>query len=93
LTMLVGNVTDGPLARHSEWKVLRDDKQVFPVYQTCLMVRVDLLLNDLKLQPALAELSGRITNDVLRKLDAEVDIDHRTPAEVAAEFLAQAGLK
>ncbi|MGA3201530.1 MAG: glycine betaine ABC transporter substrate-binding protein [Bryobacteraceae bacterium] len=93
ITMLVGSATDGPLARHSEWKVLRDDKKVFPVYQTCLMVRVDLLLNDLKLQPALAELSGRITNDVLRKLDAEVDVDHRTPAEVAAEFLAQAGLK
>jgi glycine betaine/choline ABC-type transport system substrate-binding protein len=93
VNMVVGNVTDGPPARHNEWKVLRDDKKVFPAYQTCLMVRADLLLNDLKLQPALAELSGRITNDVLRKLDAEVEVDHRKPADVAAEFLAQAGLK
>jgi glycine betaine/choline ABC-type transport system substrate-binding protein len=93
LTMVVGNSTDGPLARHDEWKELRDDKKVFPVYQTCLMVRADLLLNDPKIQPALAELSGRITNDALRKLDAEVDVDHKKPAQVAAEFLAQAGLK
>jgi len=93
LTMVVGNSTDGPLARHDEWKELRDDKKVFPVYQTCLMVRADLLLNDPKIQPALAELSGRITNDALRKLDAEVDADHKKPAQVAAEFLAQAGLK
>jgi glycine betaine/choline ABC-type transport system substrate-binding protein len=57
------------------------------------MVRADLLLNDPKIQPALAALSGRITNDALRKLDAEVDVDHRKPAQVAAEFLAQAGLK
>jgi glycine betaine/choline ABC-type transport system substrate-binding protein len=93
LTMVVGNSTDGPLARHDEWKELRDDRKVFPVYQTCLMVRADLLLNDPKIQPALAELSGRITNGALRKLDAEVDVDHKKPAQAAAEFLAQAGLK
>lgn len=93
LTMVVGNSTDGPLARHGAWKELPDDKKVFPAYQTCLMVRADLLLNDPKIQPALAELSGRITNDALRKLDAEVDVDHKKPAAVAAEFLAQAGLK
>ncbi|MGA3186540.1 MAG: glycine betaine ABC transporter substrate-binding protein [Bryobacteraceae bacterium] len=93
ITMLVGNATDGPLARHNDWKVLRDDKKVFPVYQTCLLVRGDLLLNDPQIQPALAELSGKITNDALRKLDAEVDLDHKKPADVAAEFLLQASLK
>jgi osmoprotectant transport system substrate-binding protein len=93
LTMVVGNSTDGPLARHDEWGRLRDDKNVFPVYQTCLMVRADLLLNDPKIRPALAELSGKITNDALRKLDAEVDVDHKKPAQVATEFLTQAGLK
>ncbi len=93
LTMVVGNATDGPLARHDDWQVLRDDKKVFRAYQTCLMVRADLLVDDPKIQPALAELSGRISNDELRKLDAEVDVDHKKPAEVAAEFLAQAGLK
>jgi osmoprotectant transport system substrate-binding protein len=93
LTMVAGNVTDGPLARHDDWKVLRDDKKVFPAYQTCLMVRSDVLLSDKKIEPALRELSGKITNDALRKLDAEVDVDHKTPAAVAAKFLEQAGLK
>ena len=93
LTMVAGNVTDGPLARHDDWKALRDDKKVFPAYQTCLMVRSDVLLSDKKIEPALRELSGKITNDALRKLDAEVDVDHKTPAAVAAKFLEQAGLK
>jgi len=93
LTMVVGNATDGLLARHDDWKALRDDKKLFPVYLTCLMVRVDLLTTDPKILPALAELSGKITNEAMRKLDAEVDLDHKRPADVAAEFLAQAGLK
>jgi osmoprotectant transport system substrate-binding protein len=93
LTMVIGNATDGQLARHEGWKILRDDKKVFGFYQTCLMVRVDLLANDPKIQPALAELAGKINNDAIRKMDAAVAVDHKKPADVAAEFLAQAGLK
>ena len=93
VTMVVGNAADGPLARHKEWTVLADDKKVFPIYQTCLMVRADVLADDPKIQPALAELSGRLTNDALRDLDAQVDVDHKKAADVAAGFLAQAGLK
>lgn len=93
LNMVVGNTNDGELARHTDWKVLRDDNKVFGFYQTCLLARTALLLNDSKIQPALSELSGRITNDMMRKLTAEVDVDHKKPANVAAEFLSQAGLK
>ena len=93
LTMVIGNATDGQLVRQEEFKILRDDKKVFGFYQTCLMVRADLLANDPKIQPALAELSGKITTDAIRKLNAEVAVDHKKPADVAAEFLTQAGLK
>jgi glycine betaine/choline ABC-type transport system substrate-binding protein len=93
LTMVVGNATDGALARHGEWKVLRDDKKVFGFYQTCLLVRLDLLATDPKIQPALAELSGKITNAAIQQLGAKVSFDHKKPADVAAEFLTQAGLK
>jgi glycine betaine/choline ABC-type transport system substrate-binding protein len=93
LTMVVGNVTDGPLARHDDWKVLRDDRKIFPTYQTCLLARGDLLASDPKIQIALTELSGKFTNDAIRKLTAQVDVDHKKPADAAKEFLAQAGLK
>jgi osmoprotectant transport system substrate-binding protein len=93
LSMVVGNPIDGQLARHSDWKILVDDKKVFPFYQTCLLARADLLTNDPKIQPALAELSGKFTNQLMGKLDAEVDVDHKKVSDVAAEFLAQAGLK
>ncbi|HVO99930.1 MAG TPA: glycine betaine ABC transporter substrate-binding protein [Bryobacteraceae bacterium] len=93
LTMVAGSATDGPPSRHSDWKVLRDDKKVFASYQTCLMVRTDLILGDARIRPALAELSAKFTNESLSALAVQVDIDHRKPADVAAEFLTQAGLK
>jgi glycine betaine/choline ABC-type transport system substrate-binding protein len=93
LTMVAGNVTDGELARHDDWKVLEDDRKVFGSYQTCLLARTDLLANDPKIQPALAELSGKISTADLKELDAQVSVDHLKAAEVAAKFLAQKGLK
>jgi osmoprotectant transport system substrate-binding protein len=93
LTMVVGKLTDGWLARHDDWTTLRDDKKVFGFYQTCLIARLDLLATDPKIQPALAELSGRITNADMQNLNAQVVFDHKKPADVAAEFLKQAGLK
>lgn len=93
LSMVAGNATDGPLSRHSDWKILRDDKKVFVSYRTCLMVRADLIMSDPRIQPALAELSGKFTDEALSALAAQVDIDHRKAADAAAEFLARAGLK
>ncbi len=93
ITMVVGNLTDGPLARHPEWRVLRDDKKTFGYYQTCLLAQSDLLADDPKIQPALAELSGKFTNADMLRMNAEVGIDHKTLADVARQFLAQAGLK
>lgn len=93
VNMVAGKATDGPPSRHAEWKALRDDKKAFAAYQTCLMVRADLLLSDPKIQPALLELAGKFDNESLAAMAAEVDIDHRNPADVAAAFLARIGLK
>lgn len=93
LTMVAGKLTDGWLARYDDLKVLSDDKKIFGFYQPCLMVRLELIAEDPRLQPALAELSGRITTADMQKLNARVSVDHKKPADVAAEFLTQAGLK
>jgi glycine betaine/choline ABC-type transport system substrate-binding protein len=45
------------------------------------------------LRPALAELSGKFNFETMRKLNAQVDVEHRTVATVAADFLAQVGLR
>jgi glycine betaine/choline ABC-type transport system substrate-binding protein len=45
------------------------------------------------LRPALAELSGKFNLETVRKLNAQVDIEHQSVAAVAADFLTQAGLR
>lgn len=92
LTMVVGIKTDGWLERHPEWKVLEDDQKVFGYYQTCVMARSELLNSDPKIEIALAELSGKFSNEVMQKLNAEVAVDHKPAASVAKQFL-QANLQ
>jgi len=92
VTMMAANATDGLLLRR-DWKILRDDKKVFAPYQACLMVRQEALSAEPRLRAALSELSGKFDNEVMRRLNAQVDLDHRQPRDVAAGFLAQAGLK
>jgi len=91
VTMIAANATDGPLAAH-DWTILEDNKKVFGAYQACILVRMEVLAADPQLRPALSELAGKFTNDVMRKLNASVDVDHRQVREVAAGFLTQAGL-
>ncbi len=91
VTMVAANATDGPLAAH-DWTMLTDDQKVFGSYQACVMARQDVLTAEPGLKPALVELSGKIDNDTMRKLNAAVDVHHRQVREVAADFLRQAGL-
>jgi osmoprotectant transport system substrate-binding protein len=89
--MIATRATDGHLT--SDWKILADDKKVFAPYEACLLVRKDLIASEPALRPALAELSGKISADTMRKLNAEVDVAGRPLATVAAGFLERAGLK
>jgi glycine betaine/choline ABC-type transport system substrate-binding protein len=90
-TMIAASATDGALAGH-DWKVLRDDRHGFPPEQACFLVRQDALVAEPRLRAALSDLSGKFSNDVMRKLNAQVDVEHRPVAQVAAAFLEQAGL-
>jgi osmoprotectant transport system substrate-binding protein len=92
LSMIAVDLTDGRLTS-PEYRILADDKHAFAPYQACLLVRQDALSAEPRLRAYLGELSGKFTTEGVRKMSAEVDLRHRQPADVAAEFLAQAGLK
>jgi osmoprotectant transport system substrate-binding protein len=92
VTMIAADSTDAHLTS-ADYRILADDKHAFPPYQACLLVRQDLLGAEPRLRASLLELSGKFTTEAMRKMSAEVELDHRQPAEVAADFLARAGLK
>jgi osmoprotectant transport system substrate-binding protein len=92
VNMIATRATNGHLMS-PDWKIVADDQKVFPSYEACLMVRKDLITAEPMLRPALAELSGKFNLEIMRKLNAQVDIEHQSVASVAADFLAQAGLR
>ncbi len=91
VTMIVAHATDGALMQKI-WKVLSDDRHVFVPKQASLLVQGSILMAQPDVRPALDELSGRITTEKMRELDAQVDLGHQQPRDVAAAFLAQSGL-
>jgi osmoprotectant transport system substrate-binding protein len=92
VTMIAVDAIDGHITL-PDYRVLTDDRHVFPPYQACLLTRQDVLAAEPRLGGYLAELSGKFTTEMMRKMSAEVDLEHREPAAVAAEFLNQVGLK
>lgn len=72
--------------------VLRDDKHFFPPYEAAPLVRHDLLRRVPGAVAALALLAGRIDDATMRRLNEQVEGEQRSPAEVAARFLASLGL-
>jgi osmoprotectant transport system substrate-binding protein len=90
IEMGAGSATDAYLT-DAAFTLLADDKRYFPPYECAIVVRDETLANFPKLKPVLEELAGRISDIVMRQLNAAVDRNHRSAAEVAAEFLARDG--
>jgi osmoprotectant transport system permease protein len=90
-------MSSGPSPRLCGWRPeslppLRDDRGAFPPYEAALVVRADALESHPGLRAALLELSGKFSHSAVARLTQDVDAKGRAPAEVAAEFLRQAGL-
>jgi glycine betaine/choline ABC-type transport system substrate-binding protein len=89
IDLAAANSTDGLLA-DPQFTVLEDDRHFFPPYQAAFAVRSAALTPAVR--RTLQQLSGRITNATMRRLNAEVTLHHRPIPDVARQFLAQSGL-
>ena len=82
--------TDGRiLALHL--KVLEDDRKYFPNYNVSLVVRHSVLEDHPAIKELIEPVAKKLTNEVLLRLNAEIDVKGREPADVAAEWLTQEG--
>jgi osmoprotectant transport system substrate-binding protein len=72
-------------------KVLADDKRFFPNYNVSLVVRRPLMQAHPEIARLIAPVAKRLTNKVLLRLNAEVDVDGKEPTEVAEDWLRSEG--
>ncbi len=86
------NTTDGQLAT-SSYTVLRDPRRVFGPGNVVPVISVKTMLAE---GPAFAatidRVSALLTLPVMRELNADVDVAHENPADVARAFLRAHGL-
>jgi osmoprotectant transport system substrate-binding protein len=71
--------------------VLEDDRKYFPIYNVSLVVRDRVLKDHPEIQDLIAPVAEKLTNKVLLRLNAEIDVKGREPAEVAAQWLTEEG--
>jgi osmoprotectant transport system substrate-binding protein len=84
--LVAGNSTDGLLSAR-DLVMLEDNKSYFPPYDAVPIVRSDTLGRYPEVRTALLELTGKINDAEMRKMNYEVDGQHRDIADVAREFL------
>ena len=83
--------TDGML-EDEEYTILRDPRNLFSFQNVTPVVRASVLKRTPGLAKAVDPVSAKLTTDAMRKMNAQVDIDGRDPADVAKQFLEREGL-
>ncbi|QXI37648.1 glycine betaine ABC transporter substrate-binding protein [Pseudomonas xantholysinigenes] len=80
--------TDGRLDAF-DLKLLDDDKHYFPDYTAAPVLRQAVLDAHPQLADLLKPLAERLDDQTMRQLNAKVDVEHQSPAVVAATFLRE----
>ena len=90
--LVAGDSTSGLVAALDLF-VLEDDRRYFPPYDAVPLVRRETLELYPVLRGTLEELEGAISEEVMRRMNYEVDGKKRTVKEVVSEFLVGQGWK
>ncbi|HTV57968.1 MAG TPA: glycine betaine ABC transporter substrate-binding protein [Verrucomicrobiae bacterium] len=90
--IVAGNSTDGLLSAR-DLTVLEDNLHYFPPYEAVPVVRDQALASHPDLAAAIAGLADKISDAEMRKMNYEVDGEHRDASVVAREFLCANGLE
>ena len=83
--------TDGELSL-DEYATYEDDKDLFPPYYISVGIRNDALETiGPEGQEVIERVQEPLTEDVMRELNARVDLDKEEPEQVAADYLRESG--
>ena len=84
--------TDPQIKREGE-VLLEDDKGMFPPYNSTLVVRNDIAeKGGAELEDVVTKVNEGLTDEAMQELNARVDLDKKTPEQVAGEYLSETGL-
>ncbi len=91
INLLDAYSTDSELEEYN-LVVLEDDKGLFPPYQGAPLMLDETLQKHPELEEVLNKLSGQVTDDEMRKMNYEVNVNNQSPEKVAQDYLEESGL-
>ena len=84
--------TTDPQIKREGFVLLEDDKGMFPPYNSTLVVRDDVIEKaGGDLEKVVTQVKEGLTDEVMQELNARVDLDKKTPEEVAGQYLKESG--
>jgi len=83
--------TDSELRQYNLY-VLEDDQHLFPPYQGAPLLRKETVQQYPEISTALNKLAGKITDDQMREMNYQVNVNGKSAKEVAKQFLQKEGL-
>jgi osmoprotectant transport system substrate-binding protein len=83
--------TTDPQIRRNGYVLLEDDKGMFPPYNSTLLVK-DGQEGIAEIGKVAGQVQKGLTAPVMQELNARVDLDKKTPQQVASEYLKETGL-
>ncbi len=83
--------TDSEIRQYN-LQVLTDDQQLFPPYQGAPLLRKETLEKYPEIETALNKLANQITDDEMRAMNYQVNVEGRNIEDVAREYLIKVGL-
>ena len=83
--------TTNGLIKKENLKLLKDDKSFFAVYNPAITMKKQTLKENPQLKELFAPISKKLTTETLLRLNSEVDIKGKTPANVAEQWLRENG--
>jgi osmoprotectant transport system substrate-binding protein len=85
--------TTDPQIQREEFVLLEDDKGMFPPYNSTLVMRNQIAQQGgTGLEEVVSQVNEGLTDEAMQELNARVDLDKKTPEEVAGEYLSETGL-
>jgi osmoprotectant transport system substrate-binding protein len=85
--------TTDPQIQREEFVLLEDDKGMFPPYNSTLVMRNEVAeQGGAELEEVVSMVNEGLTDEAMQELNARVDLDKKTPEEVAGEYLSETGL-
>jgi osmoprotectant transport system substrate-binding protein len=85
--------TTDPQIQREGFVLLEDDKGMFPPYNSTLVMRNEVAeAGGAGMEEVVAMVNEGLTAEAMQELNARVDLDKKTPEEVAGEYLSEEGL-